>query len=100
MSLPQFVSQVEAGKWRVQVHVQPGAKADCLAGLHGDSLKVRLRARAVDNKANKALVAYMASVLGLKKSEVSLISGQTSRQKVLLVETGGKPSFENMLGDG
>lgn len=63
------------------LHIQPGAKRTETAGLHGDALKIRLAAPPVDGKANEALIAFLAKTLGVPKSHVELISGQTSRAK-------------------
>ena len=67
------------------LHIQPGAKKTEIAGTHGDALKIRLAAPPVDGKANAALLAFVADILGLPKQAVSLKSGQTSRRKVLEV---------------
>jgi uncharacterized protein (TIGR00251 family) len=92
-----FVRQAGSGEWRIRVHVQPGAKRDELAGLFQESLKVRLSAPAVDNKANGALVVFIASLLGLKRSQVSLVSGQTSRSKSLLVQAEVEPDWSLLV---
>lgn len=63
------------------LHIQPGAKRTETAGLHGDALKIRLAAPPVDGKANDALIAFLAKTLGVSKSSVELVSGQTSRAK-------------------
>ncbi len=76
------------GNLLLNVHVQPGAKRTELAGLHGDRLKVRLTAPPVDGKANKALLAFVAKTWDRPKSAVTLIRGQTSRQKTLKIEAG------------
>ena len=73
------------GRITLTLHIQPGAKKTEFAGLHGDALKIRLAAPPVDGKANEALIKFVAEVLGLPKSAVSLKSGQTSRRKVLEV---------------
>jgi uncharacterized protein (TIGR00251 family) len=65
----------------LSLHIQPGAKRTEVAGVHGDSLKVRLNAQPVDGKANDALVAYLAERLGVPKARVVLEAGQTSRSK-------------------
>lgn len=67
------------------LHVQPGAKRTAVAGLHGEALKIRLAAPPVDGKANACLVEFVADTLGVAKSRVSLISGQTSRTKKIAV---------------
>lgn len=65
----------------LSVHVQPGAKQTAFAGLYGDALKLRLAAPPVDGKANAALCRFVADFCGVAKSEVTLLSGQTSRAK-------------------
>jgi hypothetical protein len=87
MSEPEYVSKVGPGVFKVDVWVQPGAKKNELDGLYQERLKLRLRAPAVDNKANKALVAFVADILGLKKSQVSIVGGEKSRRKTLRVES-------------
>lgn len=67
------------------LHIQPGAKKTEVAGPHGDALKIRLAAPPVDGKANECLLAFVAERLGVPKSRVSLVSGQTSRSKRVAV---------------
>ncbi len=74
------------GAWLLSLHIQPGARRSGVAGLHGEALKIRLAAPPVEGKANAALLAYVAELLALPKSAVTLKSGQTSRQKVVRVE--------------
>ncbi|MDQ7835918.1 MAG: DUF167 domain-containing protein [Humidesulfovibrio sp.] len=94
---PVFIRQAGSGEWRIRVHVQPGAKRDELAGLFQESLKVRLSAPAVDNKANGALVNFIASLLGLRRSQVSLVSGQTSRSKSLRIQAEVEPDWSLLV---
>jgi hypothetical protein len=63
------------------LHIQPGAKKTEVAGLHGEALKIRLAAPPVDGKANDCLVAFLAKRLGVPKSRVALVAGETSRAK-------------------
>ncbi|TWE07515.1 hypothetical protein FB481_10382 [Pseudomonas sp. AG1028] len=62
-------------------HLQPKASNDAFAGLHGERLKIRLTAPPVDGKANAHLLVFLAAAFGVAKSQVSLESGQQSRQK-------------------
>ncbi|WP_172148714.1 DUF167 domain-containing protein [Pseudomonas tumuqii] len=62
-------------------HLQPKASSDEFAGLHGERLKIRLTAPPVDGKANARLLAFLADAFAVSKSQVSLESGQQSRQK-------------------
>lgn len=63
------------------LHIQPGAKKTELAGPHGDALKIRLAAPPVDGKANAALLAFVAAKVGVGRTAVELVSGQTARAK-------------------
>ena len=71
--------------WLISVHAQPGAKKSAVAGLHGDALKVRVAAPPVEGKANEALTAFVARALGLPRRAVSIVKGESSREKVLLI---------------
>jgi hypothetical protein len=62
-------------------HLQPKASCNEFAGLHGERLKIRLTAPPVDGKANAKLLAFVADAFAVSKSQVSLESGQQSRQK-------------------
>jgi uncharacterized protein (TIGR00251 family) len=97
MQSPVFIRQAGSGDWRIRVHVQPGAKRTELAGLFQDSLKVRLLAPAVDNKANGALVDFLAKLLGLRRSQMSLASGQSSRDKSLRVLAETEPDWSKLM---
>ena len=67
------------------VHVQPNARATAVAGPHGDALKVRIAASAVDSKANQALLAFLQSVLGLRAPQISIRSGARGRRKLIVI---------------
>ena len=66
-------------------HVQPGARRTATAGVYGTALKISLAAPPVDGKANKELCVFLAKKLKLSKSAVTLVSGQTSRDKVVFL---------------
>ena len=65
----------------LDLHVQPGAARSEFAGRHGSRIKVRLAARAVDGKANEALIEFLASHYRVAKRSVRILSGLKSRQK-------------------
>ena len=69
----------------VQVRAQPGAKRSAIVGEQNGSLKVAVTAPADQGKANKALVETLAEALDLKRSQVELLSGQSQREKKLLI---------------
>ena len=65
----------------LDLHVQPGASRSEFAGRHGERIKVRLAARAVDGQANDALIEFLASHYKVAKRSVRILSGFKSRQK-------------------
>jgi uncharacterized protein len=67
------------------VRVQPRASKDEIAGEMGGALKVRLRAPAVEDRANEALVEYLAELLKTPRAAVRILSGERSRTKRLEV---------------
>jgi uncharacterized protein (TIGR00251 family) len=67
------------------VRVVPRASRNQIVGVHGDALKVRLTAPPVEGRANEALVAFLAQRLGVRKSQVEIVAGATSRHKMIRV---------------
>jgi uncharacterized protein (TIGR00251 family) len=65
----------------LRIHAQPGARHTSLAGLHGDALKIRIAAPALEDRANEALAVFLAQQLGVPRSAVALASGARSREK-------------------
>lgn len=63
------------------IHAQPGAKQSAFAGLHGDALKVRLAAPALEGRANRELCRFLAGEFGVAISAVTVLSGETGRRK-------------------
>jgi uncharacterized protein (TIGR00251 family) len=68
------------------LYVQPRASRTRIVGLHDGRLKVALAAPPVDGKANKALTVFLAGLLGVSRSSLRLLSGESGRRKTLLVE--------------
>ncbi len=65
----------------LRVHVQPGARRPGVIGRHGDAVKLRVTAPAVEGRANEAVLAAVAELFGLHPGQVSLVSGATARAK-------------------
>jgi uncharacterized protein (TIGR00251 family) len=70
----------------LRLYVQPRSSKNELAGLHDGALKLRLTTPPVDGKANKAVLVFLARLLGVPKSSLSLISGQKNRCKQICVQ--------------
>jgi hypothetical protein len=73
----------------ILVHAQPGARVSAIAGEHGGALKIRIKAPAVENKANAALVAFVSDVLGVPVGSVTLVRGARGRRKSVEVRGVG-----------
>ncbi len=67
------------------VRAQAGSRKSALRGEQDGALKVAVTQVAEKGKANKAIVAFLSKQLGLRKSQLELISGETSSQKKFLV---------------
>ncbi len=67
----------------ISCYVQPKSSRCAVAGVHDGMLKIALTAPPVDGEANKMLIKFIASSLGISKSSCSLIHGDISRRKVV-----------------
>jgi len=81
----EFLKKINDSTWRMNVLVQPGAKANELAGKHAGRIRVRIQAPPVDGKANKSLRSYLAKILGIRKKQLSIEKGLTQREKSVII---------------
>lgn len=63
------------------VRVQPRARRDAAVGVHGEALKVALKAPPVDGAANAALLKFLGKLCGVAPSSLELVSGHGARSK-------------------
>lgn len=75
---------------RVAIRVKPGSARTAVGGRHRDALVVSVTARAVDGKATEAALRAVAEAFGVRRRDVILVTGATSRDKVVEIsgETG------------
>jgi uncharacterized protein (TIGR00251 family) len=83
----------------LSVQVVPRAPRNEILGIHGDALRIRLKAPPVEGAANAALIAFLAETLGIRQQQVEILSGHTSRRKSVLVSGLGKEQVARMLGE-
>ena len=88
----------------LELHIQLcrgslGPSKTSIAGLHGDRLKLRLAARPVDGEANRALVRFLADVLGVTQRDVEILRGASGRSKTVQVRGAG-PGAAARLASG
>lgn len=95
-----WLSRAADGSVMLTLHIQPGAKKTEIVGLHGEALKIRLAAPPVDGKANAALIAYLAKVCGVSRSDVVLVSGESARAKRVRIISAADAALEGLVPDG
>ncbi len=78
--------QFREGTLTLTLRVQPGAGKTEMAGLHGEgALRLRISAPAVEGKANRACVRFLAKALGVPPGSVTILRGETSRNKLVRI---------------
>jgi len=70
----------------IRVHIIPNAKIDNVVGEHGGAIKIKLRAPAVEGKANAALRRFLAEKLSIPQRAIVLDRGERSRDKVIRID--------------
>jgi uncharacterized protein (TIGR00251 family) len=70
----------------LEIRLQPRGGRDQVMGERDGAVLIRIAAPPVDGKANAALIAFVAKTIGVPKGAVTIIRGETSRNKVILVE--------------
>lgn len=71
---------------RLAIRVKPGAARASVGGRYGDALVVAVTARAVDGKATEAALRAVAGAFDVKRRQVTLVTGATSRDKVVDID--------------
>ena len=74
----------------LSVYVQPRASKNKICGIQGEELKIRITSPPVDGAANKLCREFVADLFAVTKSAVEIISGDTSRHKLLRI-SGNHP---------
>lgn len=79
------------------IRVRPGASRTAVGGSYGDALVVAVQERAVDGAATKAALAAVADALGIRRREVTLLTGTTSRTKTVEVPDGAASRLADLM---
>lgn len=67
----------------IKIKVEPRSSRSSIVGTYGDALKVKLTAAPVEGKANKELISLLSKELHIKKKDIEIVSGETSKNKVV-----------------
>ena len=87
----------DTGTAVIRLHVQPGAGRTAVVGRHGDAVKVRVAAPPEGGRANDAVVALIAATFDVKLSQVTLVSGESSRAKRVQIADVAEGDVERLL---
>jgi len=80
------------------VKVQPGANKNKIVGVQQDTLRIRISAPAVQGKANKMLIQFLAKQLAVKRRQVKILSGHTTTSKTIhIVGEGNQKKLQNII---
>ena len=85
---------------RLEVKITPGSSLNQIVGFRDDILHVKIAAPPVRGKANKELIDFLSDVLGIRKSCVSILKGETSHHKVISISGLSHDEISRRLSPG
>ena len=85
------------GAVTLSIRIQPRASKNEIVAREGGGFKIRLTAPPVDGAANEALIRFLADALSVPKSQVEIVSGHTSRDKVVRISGAAAIDAESLL---
>jgi uncharacterized protein len=91
------VAKETGARTRITVKVQPRAKVTRVAGRLGLAYRLQLAAPPVDGRANEECITFLAGMAGVAKSRVRILSGLTSRMKVVEIDGITQEEMERRL---
>jgi uncharacterized protein (TIGR00251 family) len=71
---------------KLTIHAKPNSKKEGIQKISEQEWIVRVRAQAIDGKANQAIVESVSEESGVPKSKVKIVSGETSKKKILEIQ--------------
>jgi uncharacterized protein len=83
---------------RLRLRVLPGAGRAAIVGRHGEAWKVRVTAPAERGRANEAVLELLSEHLGVPRRELSVVSGTSSRDKIVELQGLDRAEAERRLG--
>ena len=86
-----------SGKTCFQVRLQPRASHNEVAGLFHGAVRIRLTSPPIENKANRQLEEFLASILETPRSSIEIVSGKKSRLKTIAVSGLSRPEVNERL---
>ena len=81
----------------IKAKIVPGSSKNKIIGAYNDALKIAIAAPPVEGKANKKCIAYLAKYFDIAKSKIEIISGQTSKNKLIKIYDISQKEFLGKL---
>jgi len=81
----------------IKIKIVPGSSKNKIIGAYNDALKITITAPPVEDKANKKCIAYLAKYFDAAKSKIEIISGQTSKNKLIKIYDISQKEFLRKL---
>jgi len=78
-----YSMNIEDGFVTLKIKAQPQSSKNSFCGIYGESLKVKIKAPAIEGRANRELIRFISKSFKVPKSSIELLSGQSSKIKVL-----------------
>lgn len=82
---------------RISAVIQPRASKNEVAGIHNNSLKVRLTSPPIDGAANKTCIKFLAKWLGVSPSNLSIVAGLSNKNKTIEISDMDESAFLKKL---
>ena len=92
------INETDAGVV-LPVKAQPSSKNNCISGVHDGMLKISITAAPDKGKANLAIIRFLAKILGVSKTNIDLVKGDTSRKKLFQINGVTEKEVLDMLND-
>jgi len=80
------------------LRVQPRSSRNAIVGVIGDAIKLAITAPPVDGKANQAVIDFLAKLFSVPKSSITILSGETGRNKLIAVRSLTAEQVRKLLG--
>ncbi len=91
--------KAQADTATLSVRIQPRSSKNEIILMEGGGLKIRLTAPPVDGAANEALIRFLADTFSVSKSQVEIVSGYTSRDKIIRISGIDKTVIDSVLNN-
>lgn len=79
------------------LYIQPNARATGVVGLHGDALKIKVAAPALDDKANRKLIDFLHQWFKLPILDITIKRGARDRRKIVELKNAGPAVVANLI---